>query len=242
MLNSSKVLTYIKNNLAFPFQHLEWEDDQILEYIQEYTIKEWSHYFPDVRYLGLNLLLDANKVPGRSNEWYIEDPEGIEILTVVDIYFPNSNLMALGYPPLGAFTQGDLRHWALDVNTAMMVKQYSDWNFTHEFRHPNIVRISPLPAATTNFNYVTVEYERMQPSDFRGIRNDLEHFFLELALADIMIVIGRIRKRYGDGNLRTPFGEIPLSAEIFDEGKEKRSEVIEKLTNGSLPNIVVDFG
>ena len=127
MLNSNTVLNYIKTNLAFPFQHLEWEDDAILEYVQEYSLKEYSYFFPDVKYMGLNLLLEANMVPGRANEFYLEEPEGVEILNVVDIYYPNSDLIALGYPPLGAFTAGDLGHWSLDVHNAMMVKKTEGW-------------------------------------------------------------------------------------------------------------------
>jgi hypothetical protein len=67
-------------------------------------------------------------------------------------------------------------------------------------------------------------------------------YFLDLVLADVMMKIGRIRKKYGSGGLKTPFGDINLSDEIYDEGKEKRAEVIEKLTAGSLTNVVISFG
>ncbi len=67
-------------------------------------------------------------------------------------------------------------------------------------------------------------------------------YFLELSLADIMLMVGRIRKKYGSGGLKSPFGDIHLSDEIYDEGKEKRAEVIEKLHSGALTNIVISFG
>jgi hypothetical protein len=89
---------------------------------------------------------------------------------------------------------------------------------------------------------MTVEYERMQADDFREVPNSLQVLFLELCLADVMISLGRIRKRYGGGNLRTPFGEIPLESDIFDEGKTKKSEIIEKLERLFIPNIVIDHG
>lgn len=239
MLNSTRVLNYVKDNLGFPFMHLEWDDDKILEYVKAYTVREFSHYFPEVRVLSVNLLLDSNAVPGRSNEFYINDPEGREILTVTEIYFDEGNLLIFGHPPLGAFSLGDLKQWALDVSVAGMVKMFSSYDYTHEFKHPNVVRISPVP---NNVQWVAVEYERMQSDDFRGVPNDLQQFFLELCLADVMIAIGRIRKRYGGGNLRTPFGEIPLESEIFEEGKEKKREILEKLTIGSYTNVIVDFG
>jgi len=189
--------------------------------------------------MDLNFLVDRNKVAGRSNEFYLFEPNGIEILNVVNVYFGQSDLIIHGHPPIGAMSQIGLRNWALDVTTAMTQKMFSTWDYTHEFEHPNIIRISPNPAPT--FNHATIEYERMQPIDFRGIDNDLRDPFLRLALADTMLRVGRVRKRYGDGVLRTPFGEIPLSAEILDEGKELRREVIELLEKAT-PNIIIDFG
>lgn len=239
MLNSTQVLGYIKDNLAFPGMHLEWDDEKIIQYVQDYSLKEYSHYFPEVKTLGLNLQLDANKVPGRQNEYYIVEPEGAEILNIVEIYFSETTHIFYGHPPLGPMSQGELRTWSLDVSVSQMLKAFGEWDYTYEFFHPNRVRISPIP---TSELWVAVEYERMQPSDFRGVRNDLRQFFLELALADVMIAIGRIRKRYGGGNLRTPFGEIPLESDIYEEGKEKKERVLEKLTVGSLPNVIVDFG
>ena len=87
MLNDSKVLNYIKRNLGFPFMHLEWSDEEILEYIKEDTIREWSYYIPDVKKMALNPQLESNRVPGRTNEFYLSEPDGREILNVVDIYF-----------------------------------------------------------------------------------------------------------------------------------------------------------
>jgi len=65
---------------------------------------------------------------------------------------------------------------------------------------------------------------------------------MEFALADMMILVGRIRKKYADGNLKTPFGEIPISAEILEEGKEKKKELLEQLKSTLIPNVRVSFG
>ena len=240
MLDDAKVLNYIKRNLGFPFMHLEWSDQEILDYVKSDTIRDWSYYIPDVKKMSLNLNLEANKVPGRSNEFYLNEPEGREILNVKEIYFDQGNLYALGHPPFGVFNEFEIREWAYQVNAAMTTKMFSSWDYTFEFEHPNIVRISPYPFNNTQF--ITVEYERMSADDFREIPNDLHKYFLDLALAGVMIALGRIRKRYGGGTLRTPFGEIPLESEIFDEGKTLRSEVTEKLERLYIPNIRIDHG
>jgi hypothetical protein len=238
MLNQSRVLDYIKSHLGFPFQPLEWEDEQIIHHVTEYTLREFSYYIPQLKRTNINLLAEANQVPARPNEFYLEDLDGIEILNIKEIYFPLSHYIMHGHPPLGPLTHGELREFALLTMTSMDVQMHSSWDKTYEFIHPNIVRISPLP---NNLGNITVEYERMQPADFRGIPNDLQIIFCEFALADTMIVLGNIRKKY-DGNMRTPFGEIPISSGIYEEGKEKRREVLDKLKESFLPNVTIEFG
>lgn len=239
MLNQNRVLNYVKDNLGFPFMYLELEDDKILEYITTYTLREWSYYVPEKKKIPLNVNLDSNKVAGIGNEFYIEDSQGLEILNIVEIYFPEGDNVLFGHPPIGAFTHMGLRDWALAVETSRTTKLFSDYDYTFEFKHPNIVRISPAP---NNIGIITVEYERIQNSDLSGIPNEFQTLFCRLALADIQIVIGRIRKRYGGGNMRTPWGEIPLDAEIFDEGKEAKREIMEKLEASLIPNVKLHIG
>jgi hypothetical protein len=238
MLSQNEVLTYIKDNLGYPFMHLELEDEKIKEYTRDHTRKEFSYYVPQVHKISMNLNLEALKVPGVANEWYIEDPQGLEIFDVVDFYTTSGDLYLHGHPPLGPMSMGELPEWALSVSNAMTVKMFSSFDYTFEFRHPNIIRISPIPG--TSPGVITVEYEREQPPDLFGIPNDLHQYYKKMALADILMVIGRIRKRYG--SLRTPFGEIPLEADVYDEGKEMKREVIEHLERLFIPNIRIDHG
>lgn len=240
MLNQNRVLNYIKDNLAFPFMHLEWDDDKILEYVTTNTIREFSYYLPEVKRMGLNILLDQNKVPGRSNEWYLFEPQGLEILNIVEIYLDMGNNILLGHPPIGVVSHGELKDWALAVETSMTAKLFSDYDHTFEFIHPNKVRISSIPV---NTQFVAVEYERIQNPDLSGIPNEFQLLFQEFALADVMIALGRIRKRYGGGNLRTPFGEIPLESDIYEEGREKKRELIDKFeSKHMIMNTRIDFG
>ena len=182
----------------------------------------------------------ATTPPNIPNEFYLEEKDGLEILNVIEVYFPTSNLLVHGHQPLGPLSHGGIRDWALSTSMAMDLKQFSSFDYTFEFTHPNLIRISPLP--TLSNSVVTIEYERIQPNDFSGIPNEFQILFSELALADTMIYLGRIRKKYADGNLTTPFGTIPINAEIFDEGKEKKREIIEKLIAGSLMNVSISIG
>lgn len=241
MLSQAEVLRYVKDGLAFPFQTIEWDDDKILEFIDDNTRKEFSYYHPqDNQFVALNTTLAANIVPGHQNRYYITEPCGLEIYNVVQMYTTAGELYLHGHPPLGPLTHGEVAGWASAVEMSMTTKQFSSFDYTFEFTHPNMIRISP--SNSSSIGTVILEYEREQPSDLSGIRNDLHMYFKKMALADVMISIGRIRKRYGGGNLRTPFGEIPLESDILEEGKEMKREVIEVLERLYIPNVHFQHG
>lgn len=237
MLNASRILDYVKTNLSFPWQFIEFSDPEILSSTYN-SLRTFAQYFPDTYSIGMNLSLASIKVPNKANEYYITDPDGREIINVAHVYYPQGQLILFGHPPIGPMSLGELSNWAYNVEIAGWVKSFSSWNYTHTFKHPNILVIRPTPSE----DWVAVEYEREHAQDYSTIPNGLQMYFLELVLADVMIKIGRIRKKYGAGGLKSPFGDINLSDEIFDEGKEKRAEVIEKLTAGSLTNVVVSWG
>ena len=239
MLNDSYVLDYVKSNLGFPFNFIEIDDSKILDYIKKFTLKEFSHYFPDTAKVTENLDSPNYKVPQTSNEFYIFDPLNLEILNVVDVLMDASTLYLFGYPMIGPLSYNQLPAWTLQVDKTISLLSFSDYNLTFEFKHPNIVRICPAKIASGN---VTFQYERMQSPDFSGIPTEMEVLFCQLALADMEIMIGRIRKKYGDGNIKTPFGDIPLGAEIYDEGKEMKDKIISQLETNLIPNVIMDIG
>ena len=240
MLNHSRVLEYIKVELGFPYVQLELEDSEIIHHFTTYTLREFSRYVPEVKKTTIDFTVEAYKVPNIANEFYIVDPENIEILNVVDVYFGGEDYFIQGHPFFGPFSHYELREWALQTEMANQLKMFSSFDKTFSFQHPNIVRISPIP---TTSGFCVVEYERMQPVDLRGIPNEFQMLFSDLALADVQIIIGRIRSKYSAGSgMRTPFGEIPIGSEILEEGKEKKREILEVMTRLSLPNVVMDMG
>jgi len=239
MLNDNLVLDYIKENLSFPFQKLEIDDDKILDYTKKFTLRKFSYYVPDKNKISLNMNLEINKVPSRTNEFYIRDPEGIDIMNVIEVIPMQGDYLMTGHPIMGGFGIPSIREWALNVNNAMTVRTFSDQDKTWEYQPPNIIRITNRVFA---WDRCTVEYERLQPVDFRKIPTDLHMLFLDYALACMMVNIGRIRKKYAQGNLRTPFGEIPIGDEIFDEGQTNKQEIEQRMETLFTPNLNVFFG
>ena len=239
MLNDNLVLDYIKENLSFPFQKLEIDDDKILDYTKRFTLRKFSYYVPDKNKISLDMNLDINKVSSMSNEYYVRDPEGIDIMNVIEVIPMEGDYLMTGHPIMGGQGIPSIREWALQTNNSMTSRTFSDMDKTWEFIPPNKIRIT---GRIFKWNRCVVEYERLQPTDFRKIPTDLHMLFMDYALACMMENIGRIRKKYSQGNLRTPFGEIPIGDEIFDEGQTKKQEIEQRMEQLFTPNLSVFFG
>ena len=73
MLNDGKVLSYVKQNLGFPFMFIELTDDQMLDYIREFTVSEFSYYFPDTNTIGYNLAVAIQSVMDHTTDMHVGD-------------------------------------------------------------------------------------------------------------------------------------------------------------------------
>ena len=125
MLNKSRLLQFVKGEFGFPLVQIEMSDADMLQHMITFSLREFSYYSPELKRVNLNINLDANKVPGRANEYYISEPEGLEILNVKEVYFNEGNLIMLGHPPLGPLTHFEIREWSLAVETSMQTKMFS---------------------------------------------------------------------------------------------------------------------
>lgn len=234
MIDQGILLKYIKTKLGFPYVAIEMTDDEILDFIVENTLPEYSRYFPFEKKMGFDFTSNQLLVPGSQNEFYVIDDEGLEIIDIKEILWTSSNYMMHGHPVFGSFGAGGPAEFALNVANAMMSQVFSPYNKSFHFTRPNIVRISPRPD-----DCATIIYETEQPVDLRGIKYETQTLFKDLCLADIKIALGVIRKKYTD--LNTPFGTITLDTSIKDEGEQLRTDILQQLKEGSLPSITVDF-
>lgn len=237
MLTEDRVLTYIKRHLGFPHRIIELPDDEIMDHIKEYTLREFSMYDPDVKKVQVSFLA-SNLAFGRENEYYIYDPDDREILNIKDVYFSTGDLAFHGHPYIGPMGLDSLAEWALQTEISRMVNYFSTYNRITEFISPNVVRVSPAPETT---EIGIAEYERVHMEHFGTIPNDIQMLFCQFATADIKILLGEIREVY-EGNLKTPYGEIPISRDIGDKGRAEKEKIIDKLEEAKLPNVIIDIG
>jgi len=231
MINKGLVLKFIRENVAYSFQPIELTDEDIWSYLADFTIPEFSYYWPDVTKMYIKLGADnKTEVP---NEWLIIDPLGMQLFGIVE-FVGSSSLAIKGHPIFG-----NAQRQAPEYYVYRVVKTGPQWvwgwdTYTYEFIPPNRLRISGISPGDG-----VLIYERMHPLDLHTILPSQERWFLRFCLADTKIRLGSLRKKFQ--NLTTPYGEIPISADIGEEGKTEKAELIDKLDQ-RIYNIYFDVG
>jgi hypothetical protein len=235
MLNWNKVYKYIRGSMALPSTFFEMTDDEIKDWILLTSHVEFSEYFPSIAVNGIDTN-DKTYQADEDNTYLLFDPEDLPILGVRNYYWGGTELVATGHPYMPSMSFSNLPEWALSVFKSNMLRPFSYFNYTGKFFRPNKIRV--LPKLNGIF---AVEYEREQPHDLREIPHDHSRIYMDLALSEIKIKVGTIRSAYGDGQITTPFGDIPLRGDtIKQEGMELRRESIERMKEMSLPGVYVD--
>jgi len=242
MLNWTTVLKYIRGRLALPSTYIEKTDAQLQEWIEITAIPEFSQYFPDVERTGINTESELYQDPERQHTYLFFDDENLEIIGIKNMFFPQGDAMIEGHPFLGPYSFSAMKDWALDVFKARTLREFSNFNYNWKFISPNKVEILG-GTGSQSIGRIVVEYEREHPKDLRKIPIAMKMLFQDLALAHVMIQIGNLRSWYGDDQITTPFGSIPLKGETLkSDGNELRERIVTQLGEASIPPIIIDIG
>jgi hypothetical protein len=223
----NNVLSYIKSNLGVPINMLELSDDEIVEYLQNHTLYEFSQYVPKKKYY----LLDEADLVDETIQKYkinVDDP----IIDVRRVYtFSTTNASQLS-----DITSEKVLDSVLFAKFESMV-QYLSPAITWRFEQPNYLIFFNNPSIDM-FLPVLIEYNTTY-NDLSEIPADMYIYFKKLALADIKILIGNTRTKY---QLSTPFGQIINNGEILkQEGLQERQMIIETLNMSIPPDYLVEW-
>jgi len=232
MLSANEILEYIKDDILFPFQKLEWDDPKIIDYLTKFTLKRtFSQYIPQKWVMNLDVK-SPDVVTEQKYVYKITEPDDCSILNVMD-FISGDNMIIFGHPPVGTFSYGALENWYLNVNQARTTHLSSEYYVTFRFIPPDMIWINPDVGGGVLY------YERAHPH-FGTVPPEHEDRFLRLSSAEIKMKIGKIRKRFS--GIETPFGSIPLNGEdLYNEGKEEYEKIIEELKT-VVPNVIIDVG
>lgn len=236
MLTWGHVVQYIKESLSYPFQTLEFSDEQITDYLRRNTLPKFELYFPQKWRMTINCSDPAIMVPNRRSEFYLIDEDEREIKNVMEFVPTQGSYLMNNHPIFGPWTTGGVEEFSLQTFNSGLLQPFSNFNYNIEFMPPNRIRISPKYSGNA-----TIIYEREHDPELSTIDPNLKDIFIELCQGHFMMHLGRLRQKYT--TTTTPFGEITLNGDlVYNEGKEIYDRTVELMKMGSLPNIICDRG
>jgi len=219
MRSWNNVLSYIKMNLGAPLNMIELSDNDIIEYLQEHVLPEFSTYAPKRKFL---LLQNSDLVDNKIWKYRLNTDD--YIINIIDVFIYRGG--SRGENLLDMLAKEELLS-ALDS-----IRESISW----KFESPNYLiffddRIQIyLPCIV---QYGTV-YDNLSE-----IPADLYIWFKKLALAEIKIILGNMRTKY---QLSTPFGQVTINGiELKQEGMQEKEAIINQLQTNIPPPTLVKF-
>ena len=223
----NNVLQYIKSNLGVPINMLELSDDEIVEYLQNHTLVEFSNYVPKKKYY---LLEKTDLVDEKIQKYKLDTPDYIIDVTKVYTFesmYPSGLNLPSGNKVLDEVLKAKFESMLQSLSPAL----------TWRFEQPNYL-IFYSQASIDVYLPVLVEYCTTY-QNLNEIPADMYIWFKKLALADIKILLGNTRTKY---QLATPFGQIANNGEILkQEGLQERQIIIENLISNVPPDFLLEW-
>lgn len=223
----SNLLDYVKLNLGASTNAFEFTDEEMIDIFRDHTIPEFSKYIPLIRYYRVTY--EDNLVTENPTRVYQIKNFCYAIMKINNI-IGTATLqdMDMLYLQAGRQSSYDVTEMLMSANYAQMSAiaiPPQTWRF---FAPDKIEVINASDTMSINNDFIAeLACIHQNPTT---INPDQYNMLRDLALADIMIFIGRIRSRYE--SFSTPYGEVAVASRSFiDEGTTLREKAVEALKN-----------
>jgi len=221
--NWTNLLSYIKLNLGASVNNLELSDDEIISIIQEHVLPEFSRYIPYEKYY----LLYENDHVIQYDPFMIYQIKPIthKILRISQIIRKPSILDLSQYYNIQQ-NGGDITNYLITMNTVSMagdVVPQDSWKFIAPDKI-QVIKGANNYGVSDDFiilaDCIHTDPSTIDPDQYRLLK--------DLALAEIMIYLGKIRTKFS--NFNTPQAQINVTAqELLQEGQQLKQQTLQQL-------------
>jgi len=223
----TNLLDWVKLNLGAKTQKFELSDEDMIDIFRDHSLPEFSKYVPLIRYYRVTY--EENLITEHPTFIYEFTDFCYSILKINNV-IGTANLQDLDlmYNQAGRQTSYDVSEFLMSANYSHM-SAIAIPPQTWRFFPPNKIELMHTSdAMTLNHNFIT-ELACVH-NDPTTIDPDMYNFLRDLALADIMIFVGRIRSRFE--SFTSPYGEVQVASRSWvDEGNQLREKTLESLRN-----------
>jgi len=221
--NWNNLIDWIKLQMGAPVLKLELTDDDLIDLIKNHTLPEFSRYLPLYRYYFMTE--EENCIQFEPTKLYQIKNFPFKILKI-DSIIAKPNILDLNQNTSVALYSGDITN-LLGSNYMNQAKTVVLADDTWTFIAPDKIELIKSNNSVWIYDDFIAKLACIH-EDPSTIDPDLYPFLRDLALADTMIIIGRIRTKFRQFN--TPAGAVEMpSQELIQEGQQLKQQTLEKL-------------
>lgn len=226
MISINETLQYIKRQLGYPFVSIELSDEQIVEVIKNEGILTFETKVPD---LGSRILKKGSKkFRIKKNLYWIIDPLDREVFWIQSIIPEEAEMLANGMPyttPIVAYD--NIPDIVMRTAQGHTVYRWGKGLYWWQIDGKPQVYIFSDDGISSQYH---ISYTRSHSPDLSTINREYAKHFMDICLANCMIILGQIRDKYGNGNVKTPIGDIPIGgSEMYTRGNDLLTKTLEDL-------------
>jgi hypothetical protein len=227
----AELVNNIKARLGASHRNLELDDRDIVNLLQNETLKTASIYNP----FFLEYLLDpeTEQVEGMGNVFNVPmEIAGFETMGVEKVFAAQNTASMYGLVPYGILGGdiGTIMGNYLNMKLANGITGLMLPPDTFQYVHPGMLRI--FNTYTQNKYFVVLRTTHKK--DFSTFPYGLRETIMKLALADVANDLLGIRTFFQ--NLGSTFAEINLNTDMLNNWADKRDDLIENMRKNQLKN------
>jgi len=221
--NWDNLIDYIKLNMGAPALALEYSDEDMVKIIKNHVLPEFSRYIPLMRYYLMRE--EENCIQENPTKIYEIKNFPYKIIKIDEI-ISQPGILDMLQTASTAIYSGDITN-LLGANYVNQAKTTVLADDTWTFLPPNKIELIKSMNSMWIYDNFIAKFACVH-DDPTTVDPDLYVYLRDLALAEIMLFIGRIRTKYQSFN--TPVGQVDMNAQEFiQEGQNLKREVLEKL-------------
>jgi len=217
------LIDYIKGELGAPVLNIELSDDDIMNIIKKHVLPLYSRYDPLITYYLL--FEQTNCIQCEPTKIYQIKNFPYAIMRVDEI-IAKPNLIDWNQNISVALYSGDITN-LLGTNYMIQSKLEVLAQDTFRFLPPDKIELIKSSNSIWIYDDFIAKLACIHDNP-STVNPDLYEYLKQLALAEIMIRLGRIRTKFQ--SFQTPAGQIDLTAqELLQEGQQLRQQVLQEL-------------
>jgi hypothetical protein len=217
------LIDYIKGELGAPVLNIELSDDDIMNIIKKHVLPLYSRYDPLIMYYLL--FEQTNCIQQEPTKIYQIKNFPYAIMRVDEI-IAKPNLIDWNQNISVALYSGDITN-LLGTNYMIQSKLEVLAQDTFRFIPPDKIELIKSNNSIWIYDDFIAKLACIHDNP-STVNPDLYEYLKQLALAEIMIRLGRIRTKFQ--SFQTPAGQIDLTAqELLQEGQQLRQQILQEL-------------